>query len=138
MKINPSFKNIFSKAFEDITREFILTLPDISAVNTGRWWGYTKEKGTRIEKEIDVVALNNKDNSIVFIECKYSLLNYKTAFRVILDLKKKSEFVKWHNQQRKEIFGIAAKKIEGKEKLREAGYIAMDFYDYKKIIKNGT
>jgi hypothetical protein len=46
--------------------------------------------------------------------------------------------VNWHNHQRNEIFGIAAKKIEGKEKLRDAGYIAMDFYDFKKIIRNGT
>lgn len=137
-KIKPSFQLIFSKAFEDITREFILTLPDFSVMNTGRWWGYTKEKGTRIEKEIDVIALNDRDNSIVFVECKYSFLNYKKALRVILDLKKKSEFVKWHNQQRNEIFGIAAKKIEGKEKLREAGYIAMDFYDFEKIIRNRT
>ena len=37
--------------------------------------------------------------------------------------------VKWHNDERSELYGIIAKKIEGKEKLREEGYLVFDLED---------
>jgi len=41
--------------------------------------------------------------------------------------------VKWYNSKRKERYGIIAKKIEDKEKLRSAGYLAFDLADFETV-----
>jgi hypothetical protein len=48
---------------------------------------------------------------------------------ILTDLKRKAALVKWNNDERSELYGIIAKKIEGKEKLREDGYLAFDLED---------
>ena len=116
-------------------REEIAAFLDFHVESTGRWWGYSRKDGIRFEEEIEVVALNQMEKKIAFIECKFSILNYKNALKVISDLKRKAKIVKWHDTQRKEVFGIAAKKIEGKEKLREEGFMAMDFEDLEIVLK---
>ncbi len=115
--------------------EGIAAFLDFHVESTGRWWGYSRKDGVRSEEEIDVVALNQMEKKIAFIECKFSNLNYNNALKVISDLKRKAKIVKWYDRQRKEIFGIAAKKIEGKEKLREEGFIALDFDDLGAVLK---
>lgn len=42
----------------------------------------------------------------------------------------KSTFVRWNNDARKEYFGIVAKKVEGKEELRQRGYLVFDLDDF--------
>jgi len=74
------------------------------------------------------------EKKIAFSECKFSILNNKNALKVISDIKRKAKIVKWHDRQRKEIFGIAAKKIEGKEKFREEGFTALDFDDLETFL----
>ncbi len=41
----------------------------------------------------------------------------------------KSTFVRWNNDTRKEYFGIVAKKVAGKEELRQRGYLVFDLDD---------
>ncbi len=130
-KIEPSIVLLFSKAFEEVVREDITAFLDFQAENAGRWWGYSRKGSIRVEEEIDVVALNAAENKIAFIECKYGHLDYKRASEIIKDLKRKAKVVKWHNKTRKEFFGIAAKEIMSKERLREEGYIAIDFEDLR-------
>ncbi|GFO98141.1 hypothetical protein ig2599ANME_2363 [groundwater metagenome] len=134
-KIEPSLMQLFSTAFEDVVRECIPAFLDFQAERTGRWWGYSRKEGVRSEEEIDVVALNQTEKKFAFIECKYSHVDYKRALEIINDLKRKSELVKWYNKQRIGLFGIAAKQIKGKERLREEGYIAVDFEDIEKVMK---
>lgn len=81
------------------------------------------------EREIDVVAVNDETKQILFAECKWKTLDARDAHRVITTLEKKSEYVQWNNDSRKEYFALFAKKIEGKEDLREKGYIAFDLSD---------
>ncbi len=135
-KIEPSLIQLFSTAFEDVVRECIPGFLNFHTESIGRWWGYSKKEGIRREEEIDVVALNQTKKKIAFIECKYSHLDYKRALEIIKDLKRKAGIVKWYNNQRIELFGIAAKEIEGKERLREEGYLALDLEDIEGIIKN--
>ena len=55
------------------------------------------------------------------------------AQKVLYDLKKKSNSVSWSKNKRIEYFGIVAKKIEGKEKLKRNGYIVFDLDDFNGI-----
>jgi len=48
---------------------------------------------------------------------------------VYKDLEEKSCFVKWKNDVRKEYFGLVARKIEGKEHLRDKGFVVFDLDD---------
>jgi len=40
--------------------------------------------------------------------------------------------VEWNNKKRKEFYGIIAKKINGKEKLKEEGFLCYDLGDIEK------
>ncbi|MFZ3383846.1 MAG: DUF234 domain-containing protein [Candidatus Methanoperedens sp.] len=84
----------------------------------GRWW----HKG----EEIDIVALNDEGEDIFFFECKWSELNEREASRILTELKRKAALVQWHNSARNEHYGIIAKSIEGKERLKEKGYQVFD------------
>jgi hypothetical protein len=46
------------------------------------------------------------------------------------ELKEKSELIDWFNDKRKEYFGLIAKRIENKEKLRKEGYLMFDLRDF--------
>jgi hypothetical protein len=132
-KTEPSLQSLYSKAFEDVVRESIASSLDFQPESIGRWWGYTRKEGRRVEEEIDVVAINHKEKKIALIECKYGNLDYKSALQIIMQLKRKAGLVKWYNKQRKEFFGVAAKEIDRKERLREEGYAAIDFEDLKRV-----
>ncbi len=128
-KIEPSLQMLISTAFEDVVREGAGVFLEFQVESTGKWWGHSRKDGIRSEEEIDIVALNQTEKKIAFIECKFSHLTFENALKVIEELKRKAEIVKWYDRQRKDFFGVAAKKIEGKEKLREKGFIALDFDD---------
>jgi len=81
------------------------------------------------ENEIDAVAINHETKQILFSECKWKTLSSRDARRVIATLEKKSEYVKWNNDSRDEYLALFAKKIEGKEDLRDKGYIVFDLRD---------
>lgn len=54
------------------------------------------------DEEIDVVALDNSENTIVFGECKYWV--DKVGISVLKNLQKKAAGVSWNVANRKEIF----------------------------------
>ena len=49
--------------------------------------------------------------------------------KILEELKERSRSVKWHSGDRKEFFGIIAKRINGKEKLRGDGLFCYDLED---------
>jgi AAA+ ATPase superfamily predicted ATPase len=63
---------------------------------------------------------------------KWSELNLKEARGILTKLEEKSKVVEWCNEERKEHFGIIAKKIKEKEKLRRGGYLCYDLKDFEK------
>lgn len=75
------------------------------------------------------MALNEDERMIAFIECKWQNVDVRRSKHILTDLKRKVVLVKWGNNERSEIYGIIAKKIEGKEKLREEGYLVFDLED---------
>jgi AAA+ ATPase superfamily predicted ATPase len=60
----------------------------------GRWWNS--------QEEIDIVALDNSGDSIVFAECKYRI--QPTDTDVFYGLLRKKEFVPWKKETRSEKF----------------------------------
>jgi hypothetical protein len=57
-------------------------------------------------------------------------VSHGSAENILSDLMEKSTFVRWNNDARKEYFGIVAKKVEGKEELRQRGYLVFDLDDF--------
>jgi hypothetical protein len=126
--VRREFNSFVGEAFEDIAREFLLELNKSSRLpfrfsKIGRWW----HKG----EEIDLVALNDETKDIVFFEVKWGKLTKKDADRLLSEVKRKAELVKWHNRSRKEHYGITAREIAGREELRREGILAYDLADFE-------
>ena len=54
----------------------------------------------------------------------------KVALDILETLMDKSRSVQWNNNKRTEFFGLVAKKIEGKDVLREKGFVVFDLDDF--------
>ena len=131
--LQKNFNAFVGEAFEKISREFIwkLGMEDelpFPLSRIGKWW--------HLGEEIDLVALNEEDREIAFFEVKWSKLGKKDADRILTDLKRKAELVKWHNSKRKEHFGIIAKRIKGKDGLKKQGHLAYDLRDFERFVLN--
>ncbi len=96
------------------------------------WYGHYRDQftGKRKEIEIDIVALDDDTKKIAFIECKWKSLSEKAALDILETLIDKSTSVQWNNNKRTEFFGLVAKKIEGKDVLREKGFVVFDLDDF--------
>lgn len=116
----------FGKKFEFLAEKDILPvlLPEFQ--RTGRWWHKTEE--------IDILAVNEPENKMAFLECKWRSLNKPSAEAFLKALKEKAPLVRWQNETRTEIFGLLARKIEGKKDLREKGYLVFDLEDFEKAL----
>ncbi len=115
----------FGKKFENFAKKELISRLLPAHRRVGKWW----HRG----EEIDLVALNESTKEIAFLECKWSKVNEKEAEKILADLKRKAMLVKWHNSKRRERYGIIAKKIEGKEKLRSSGVLAFDLQDFETV-----
>jgi len=85
--------------YEDICRSGMRSITALNVLNisldaVGRWWDK--------DEEIDVVALDNSEKTIVFGECKY--WEDKVGLSVLRNLQKKASGVSWNIANRKEIF----------------------------------
>ncbi|PKP60397.1 MAG: hypothetical protein CVT88_03215 [Candidatus Altiarchaeales archaeon HGW-Altiarchaeales-1] len=136
-KISLEFNTYVGKIYEEICREVLIKKRALRETNinfneVGRWWGHYRENGQRKEVEIDLVAINEDTNAnkreIYFFECKWKDVDEQEATGIINNLKEKAKFVEWNNENRTEKFGIFAKKIEGKENLKE--FFAFDLEDF--------
>ena len=63
-------------------------------------------------------------------------MRIEEARRFLAELEDRSEFVDWNKGERIEHFGLIAKRLEGKEKLKEEGYLCYDLEDMGKNINN--
>ncbi len=94
---------LVAKSYEDTTVEFIQQATSQGALpqfeQLGRWW----DKNT----EIDLVGLNEQDNSILFVETKWNIK--PIGINILNKLKRKSKQVHWGKEGRKEYFALVAK-----------------------------
>ncbi len=96
--IEPELDIYTSKKFEDVCKEFMIS-NKASYSKIGNWW----YKGN----EIDIVGLNERENKILFSECKWT--KNKVGLSLLDDLKNKSEKVRWKNEKRKEKYILFSK-----------------------------
>ncbi|RLF83799.1 ATP-binding protein, partial [Thermococci archaeon] len=89
----------------------------------GRWW--------HKNEEIDLVALNEKEKKALFIEVKWKELNEGEAKRILKDLERKAEVVGLEGWNKS--YGVVAKGVERKEKMREKGWPVWDLQNFKNI-----
>lgn len=118
--IKHDYDTYLGKIFEDIAKEFIRKKLLVS--NVGRWWYQ--------EEEIDIVSLNETTREIFFFECKWKDLTLTEAQKVLEKLQEKAPSVDWRNKKRKEQYGIIARRVEQKERLREKGFLVYDLKDW--------
>ncbi|MEA1945161.1 MAG: ATP-binding protein [Euryarchaeota archaeon] len=134
--VKKDFDSFVGILFENIARDFMMKpetmekLP-FSFSRVGRQWGKIKgaPRGKNVY-EIDIVGLNDKSKEIMFIECKWKELSERDAMNVLNEVKEKSRFVQWNKGARKEYFGLVAKNIGGKDKLRTEGSFVFDLDDF--------
>jgi AAA+ ATPase superfamily predicted ATPase len=138
MEINPEkafdlimkdINSYFGKVFEKLAAEFLIEmnrkgLLHFEFMDIGRWWHKTEEIG--------IITLNKEKKEISFFECKWRSLNTNEAEIIFAELKRKAALTKWYNARRRERYGIIAKDIMDKEKLKSMGYLVFDFGDFVK------
>ncbi len=90
--------------FEEIARQYILRENIFKCNKIGRWW-YK-------DNEIDIVALNDEKREILLGECKWK--ENVNPEEIALKLYEKSEYVEWHNKDRKESYAVFAKSFKRK------------------------
>lgn len=119
-EISPYCGQMFERISEDLICRGIL-FPNFSASRLGRWW--------HGEVEIDIVGLDETSGAALFCECKWSSLTLRQARGVLVALQEKAENVRWKNDDRTERFALVAKHIEGKDELKQEGYLVCDLED---------
>ncbi len=117
----------FGKQFEVFVRnEFVRSV--LPGYTIGRWW-YRGE-------EIDLVAVSESDASIVFGECKWGNLTEREGRGVLTRLMQKAEHVR-HDRYPHERFCLVAGSIEGKDRLREEGFLVYDLEEIEAVCAAG-
>nr|CCE70956.1 TPA: hypothetical protein PAB1371 [Pyrococcus abyssi GE5] len=115
--LRENFPAFVGKEYERIGREFIRRIDlGFSPLRVGRWW----HKG----EEIDVIAYN--EEKVALFEVKWSDLSKARAKRLLRDLERKGELVPLRGER---VYGLISREVEGKEELRNCGYLVFDLND---------
>lgn len=123
--IKPQFNQYVGRHFENIVQEVLEVLNEQELLpfrftRIGKWW--------HKEKEIDVVALNEKNKNAIFCECKWS--DNVSAHEILKDLKEKAEFVPLERE--KEYYIIFAKSF--RKRIKEENVILYDLKDMERLL----
>ncbi len=131
--VKRNLNKVVSLGFENIIlgliESKIIKLPFLPD-KIGKQWGKfpNAEKGKNTY-EIDFVALNKEKKQILFGECKWQ--DKVDAEKIVADLSKKSEYVVWQNQERKESFVVFAKSFS--KKIKELGEKKVYCFDLRDV-----
>ncbi|MBO8181152.1 MAG: DUF234 domain-containing protein, partial [Archaeoglobus sp.] len=118
--------------FENIAKDFLIKLNRAGKLpfrftKIGRWWG----KGGKI----DLVALNERERKALLVEVKWKDLSEREARGILRDLERKSQLVGLDDWEKN--YRLVAKSVEGKEELKNEGWLVWDLEDFEKLIKIG-
>ncbi|MFO7991998.1 MAG: ATP-binding protein [Thermoplasmata archaeon] len=92
--VKEDYSHYMGRIFEDVCLKAVKRKYEYNKI--GRWW--------HEENEIDIVALDEKDNQIFLGECKWS--KDKVDIGVLKKLERKAAQVRWRNDSREETFGL--------------------------------
>ncbi len=123
-KIRPFMDDFISPVFEEICRALIRRTgaAEHRFARVGRWWSRMGE--------IDVVALNEDENSILFGEAKWSTRTVGSD--VLAHLKEQARNVEWGRPGRKEYYALFSRSGftgELKERAAREGLFLRDLED---------
>ena len=118
------FNEYLGWVFEEIAKEFLIRLNGSGRLpfrftKIGRWW----HRG----EEIDLLALNEREKEALLVEVKWKDLSKRDARKVLRELEGKAKLVRFDGTFR---FGLIARSVEGKDELREEGYLVWDLEDF--------
>ncbi|MDP2768146.1 MAG: ATP-binding protein [Candidatus Methanoperedens sp.] len=122
-RVKEEMPNYMGKAVEDVVREMLAQKLPFEPTSIGSWWN---RKGD----EIDLVALNERTEEIVFGEIKWT--ERSTGKEVIEELFEKKEMVEWRKERRREYYMLFSKKGFTKgaqEMMREMGVMRFELRD---------
>jgi hypothetical protein len=94
----------------------------------GRWWN-------RQGEEIDIVAVNDKSSEILFCEVKWG--KKQISWKVVEDLKRKSQLVQWRQNRRREFLLVVSRSGFTKnciDKMDQERIFHWDLQTLKKMI----
>lgn len=130
-------EEFFGKMFELFSREVLHFLNQKKKApffmeHIGNWWGhYRDNQGIRQEIEIDICAVNEKENSILFGECKWQ--EAVSASLLLDQLREKTKQVPWHRERREEYYVLCAKSFKDKKTIPGKNVSLFDLNDLEKI-----
>ncbi|MGQ4915971.1 MAG: DUF234 domain-containing protein [Candidatus Asgardarchaeia archaeon] len=121
------FEQYIGRVFEEIAKQFLIKLNrsrELPFVVTkiGKWW--------HKDEEIDIVALNEREKTVLFIEVKWQNLSEKDTENILDELERKEKFLGF--DEWKKYYGIIARKIADKEKFKKDSQFVWDLDDLKK------
>jgi AAA+ ATPase superfamily predicted ATPase len=124
-RIVEGFRMHVGRVFEDICIQVLVEaagkgLLPVKVGRIGRWWWR--------ETEIDVVGLGK--GKALAIEVKWTEITMQETKRILSQLGAKAGQIRGVEEF---ILGVMAKKIEGKERLREDGFVIMDLEDIVRL-----
>ncbi|HII60977.1 ATP-binding protein [Pyrococcus horikoshii] len=117
-----NFNSYLGETFEKVSKEFLLAIGDYPKI--GKWW----YKG----EEIDLVALNEREKKALFVEVKWRGLKEREAKRILKRLEKKSMLINLDGWIKD--YGVIARRVEGKESLRDEGWLVWDLEDFNSLV----
>ncbi len=120
------------RAFEPLCRELIASAFPRRWPKLGPWWGARRERGERVEVEVDMVGLNGEDREILLGECKWS--EGVDGRSVLEDLRAKADYVDWRRKGRREVYALFARSF--KHRPDEPDVMVYDIDDIRKMIGN--
>ncbi len=131
-----AFNAYVGKKFEKLVREeFIHNLAFMTPSKTGKWWGHYRDgtTNTRREIEIDIVALDEYAQKILFGECKWQ--NNVDGNQVLQELTAKTDYFEGPRKhlQYEKCYLIVAKSF--KKKTPEKNVYYLDLKDLEKLVK---
>jgi AAA+ ATPase superfamily predicted ATPase len=128
-KIKQDYSVYLGHAYEQIVSELLSemqanrTLP-FNFTSIGKWW-YKND-------EIDLIALDEENQTATFIETKWSNLSLTDCQRILQNLKGKAKQFRW--SRKKETYAIVAKHIKEKQLLTSEGALFFDLEDFEKML----
>ena len=134
-KVDNEINSFIGRKFEKVCKQFIILSEKFTLTKIGKQWGkilnMPKDKN---QYEIDICAVNEDAQEILFAECKWQ--DKVDALSVLYELKEKAKYVNWHNQDRKEYYVVFAKSF--KERIREKNIMLFDLKDMENGITQRT
>ncbi|ALM74713.1 ATP-binding protein [Thermococcus barophilus] len=120
------FNNYLGWIFEEIAKQFLIELNKRKELpfrftRIGKWW-HKKE-------EIDLLALNERERKVLFVEVKWKNLSEREAKRILEKLERKSKLVGLEGWEM--VYGLVAKRVEKKE-----SWLVWDLKDFERIISS--